>query len=66
METVRTSKPESVTKIVCSHCADRLWSLVTIVHPSASSRIAGLPALIIGSMVNVIPAFNVIPVPGLP
>ena len=65
-ESVITSNPASVTRIVCSHWADRLWSLVTIVQPSASSRIAALPALIIGSMVKIMLAFNSMPVPGLP
>ena len=37
-EVVSTSTPLSVTATVCSHCADRLWSLVTMVQPSASSR----------------------------
>src|SRR5260221_4616290 len=46
-ERVSTSCPDGGTSTVCSHCADRLWSLVTIVQPSASSRIPGLPALII-------------------
>jgi hypothetical protein len=65
-ERVRTSKPLSVTATVCSHCADRLWSLVTMVQPSASSRMPALPALIIGSMVNVMPGSSTTPTPGLP
>src|ERR1051325_8991986 len=65
-ESVKTSKPSSVTATVCSHCAERLWSLVTMVQPSASSRIAALPALIIGSTVNVIPGSSASPAPGLP
>src|SRR3990172_4818227 len=52
---VNTSCPVSVTSTVCSHCADKLWSLVTMVQPSDSSRIAGLPAFIIGSMVKIMP-----------
>ena len=39
------SKPRSPTRLtatVCSHCADRLWSLVTMVQPSASSRMSRL------------------------
>src|SRR6476646_5574959 len=55
-DTVSTSKLSSVTRTVCSHCADRLWSFVTIVQPSASWRMSGRPALIIGSMVDVMPA----------
>src|SRR5450756_2014376 len=55
-ETVNTSKPESVTSRVCSYCADRLWSLVTTVQPSPSCLMPALPALIIGSMVKVMPA----------
>ncbi len=31
---VRISWPSSVTRIVCSNCAVRLWSFVTAVHPS--------------------------------
>src|SRR4029079_1905499 len=52
---VSTSNPAGVTATVCSHCAERLWSLVTMVQPSASSRMPGLPALIIGSTGKGIP-----------
>ena len=65
-ETVSTSTPCSVTRMVCSHWADRLRSLVTMVHQSGSSEIADLPALIIGSMVKVMPGWSTIPVPGRP
>jgi len=63
---VSTSKPASVTATVCSHCAERLWSLVTMVQPSASSRIPALPALIIGSMVKVMPGSSSRPAPARP
>src|SRR5690606_5460422 len=63
---VSTSTPVSVMTMVCSHCAERLRSLVTIVHPSGSSEIAALPALIIGSMVKIIPGLSSGPVPALP
>src|SRR6185503_13964855 len=63
---VRTSKPAGVTATVCSHWAERLWSLVTMVQPSASSRIAALPALIIGSTVKVMPGSSARPAPALP
>ena len=55
-ERVNTSKPVSVTSMVCSYCADRLWSLVTTVQPSPSCLMPALPALIIGSMVKIMPA----------
>ena len=63
---VRTSQPSSVTSTVCSHCAERLWSLVTTVQPSASSFTWRLPALIMGSMVKVMPGCRTSPVPGRP
>jgi hypothetical protein len=65
-ERVSTSCPAGVTRTVCSHCAERLWSLVTMVQPSASSRMPDLPALIIGSMVKVMPGSSGMPVAGLP
>ena len=65
-DTVSTSWPSGVTRIVCSHCADSEWSAVTIVHPSARQRIAALPALIIGSMVKIIPGSSTAPVPARP
>src|ERR1022692_2891135 len=63
---VRTSYPASVTRTVCSHCADSDWSLVTTVQPSGSSLTSRRPALIMGSMVKVMPAVSSRPVPGLP
>src|SRR5687768_14402356 len=66
VDLVSTSKPASVTATVCSHCAERLWSLVTMVQPSASSRIPALPALIIGSMVKVMPGSSSSPAPARP
>lgn len=41
---VRISTPPSVTSSVCSHCADRLPSVVTAVQPSAQYRSRVLPA----------------------
>ena len=43
-------------KMVCSNCADNLWSLVTTVHLSPSNLVCHTPALTIGSMVKVIPS----------
>ncbi len=65
-ETVSTSKPSGVTSTVCSHWADSEWSAVTIVQPSARLRIAGRPALIMGSIVKIMPACSLSPVPGRP
>src|SRR5205823_12407068 len=52
---VRTSTPSSVTSTVCSNWAVRLPSAVTAVHPSSQIFTCQLPAVIIGSMVNVMP-----------
>ena len=65
-ETVRTSYPVSVTRIVCSHWAERLLSLVTAVQPFGRMRSSFLPALIIGSIVKIMPGFMTAPVPSLP
>src|SRR5579871_1943953 len=40
---VKTSTDESVTRTVCSHCADSLRSLVTAVHPSAKTSTCQTP-----------------------
>jgi hypothetical protein len=53
---VSTSAPLAVTRIVCSHCADSLWSRVTTVHWSGRIFTWRAPALIIGSMVKVMPS----------
>src|SRR5690625_3451121 len=63
---VKISAPFSVIRTVCSHCADSEWSLVTTVHSSGSTFTWRLPALTIGSMVSVMPGFNVTPWPGWP
>ena len=42
---VITSTPVSVTQTVCSHCAERLRSLVTMVQPSGNSEIAAVPGV---------------------
>lgn len=54
---VSTSHPPSVTTIVCSNCADFSPSLVTEVHPSGHVASLHPPALIIGSIVKICPAF---------
>ena len=63
---VKTSNPVGVTSTVCSHCADREWSLVTTVQPSDRSFTSRLPALTIGSTVIVMPGTSSTPVPGRP
>lgn len=52
---VRISGPWSVMATVCSNWAERRPSFVTTVHLSESSRVSYDPALIIGSIVRVIP-----------
>lgn len=56
---VNTSTPVSVTSRVCSNCADGAPVTVTLVQSSGQvvSREAGV-AVIIGSMVKVIPGAN--------
>lgn len=44
---VSRSYPDSVTAMVCSHCAESERSLVTTVQPSESTLVAAFPALII-------------------
>ena len=63
---VRISQPSGVTRIVCSHWAESLRSLVTAVQPSGRIFTCRFPALTMGSMVNVIPASMRTPVPGTP
>src|SRR5664280_2778975 len=63
--TVNTSGPSSVTAMVCSKWADSRPSAVTTLHPSSRSRVAGPPALTIGSMAKTMPDRRVGPgVPG--
>ena len=52
---VNTIGPVGVTHSMCSHCADRLWSLVTTVQPSSSSRTRADPAVSMGSMASTMP-----------
>src|SRR5215211_7022739 len=52
---VRISHPLDVTAMVCSYWAESLLSAVSTVQPSFRKRISGVPSLIIGSMVNVMP-----------
>src|SRR5690606_2866688 len=63
---VRISTPSAVTTTVCSHCAESERSLVTTVQPSGNTRVWRLPALIIGSMVKVMPSCSTTPSPGRP
>lgn len=49
---VSTSQPFFVTTSVCSNCADRLPSAVTLVQPSGQVVSFHVPTLIMGSMVN--------------
>ena len=46
----------SVTPTVCSYCAVSDRSRVTAVQPSESTFTCGLPRLIIGSMVKIMPS----------
>ena len=57
MRFVRTSRPVSVTAMVCSYCALRPPSAVTAVHPSGQCFVLCVPSFTIGSIVNVIPGF---------
>ena len=52
---VSISAPVSVMRTVCSNWADLLWSGLTAVHLSSSTRMLGLPSLTPGSIVKVIP-----------
>src|SRR5262249_32630375 len=63
---LRTTGPSSVMATECSKWAESLRSLVTAVHPSASTSTSWVPALTIGSMASTSPGFNRNPLPGLP
>src|SRR5258706_52263 len=65
-DSVSTSYPVSVTRMVCSHCADSERSFVTMVQPSVISRISRRPALTMGSIVNTMPGTSSSSVPGRP
>ena len=52
LDIVNISTPESVIKIVCSNCADRLSSIETAVQLSLQMRILGEPSVIIGSEIE--------------
>ena len=56
---VKTSTPSSVTNNVCSNCAVRLPSCVTLVQSSGHVLSLYVPRLIIGSIVNVMPGFAI-------
>lgn len=47
---VKTSAPVLVIKIVCSNCAARLPSAVTVVHPSSQVMLSMLPMVRMGSV----------------
>src|SRR4051794_17241492 len=66
MATPSTRAPRSVTATENSKCADSEPSAVRAVHPSASTRTSGLPALTIGSIARTIPVLSFIPLPGSP
>ena len=63
---VNISASPSVMPIECSNCADRLLSRVTAVQPSVRILVSARPALIIGSMVKIIPGSSAIPLLGSP
>jgi len=65
-ETVNTSKPVSVTSMVCSYCGRQAVVFGDHGQPSPSCLIAACPQLIIGSMVKIMPASSFIPVFGRP
>lgn len=54
---VKISQPVSVTRSVCSNCAEKSPSVVTAVQSSGHCLSRQLPSEIIGSMVNTLPAF---------
>ena len=58
---VRISLPLSVTRIVCSNCADLPPSRLTTVQPSSHICHSGVPRLSIGSIVKVMPAWITVP-----
>src|SRR5262249_33396268 len=63
---VKISASSSVTSTVCSKCALGWPSALTTVQPSLSICTSLTPALIIGSIANVIPGFNFGPSPAFP
>ena len=65
-ESVKISAPVAVTPIECSNCADKERSRVTVVQPSFSIFTSALPALIMGSIVKIIPGASLRPCPGIP
>src|SRR5882724_10062413 len=60
---VKISASPSVTSTVCSKCALGAPSADTTVHPSLNITTSLAPALIIGSMANVMPGFSFGPSP---
>ena len=59
-----TSWPSSVTSTWISHWADAFPSFVyTLQSSSPSTNTSSVPSLIIGSIVNIMPGANIMPVP---
>jgi hypothetical protein len=50
-----TQGPSGITATDSSKCAERLWSIVTAVQPSSSTRTSGRPTFTIGSMAQAHP-----------
>src|SRR5690606_22934455 len=65
-ESVKISQPLLVTPTVCSYWAVKDRSRVTAVQPSERTLTPGLPKLIIGSIVKIIPSFISTPSLGVP
>src|SRR5215510_10057710 len=63
---VRICGPPSVIATVCSKCAANEPSLVEIDHSSSCTTTSGPPAVIIGSIANVMPSASSGPRPGSP
>src|SRR5664280_354721 len=63
---VKISASPSVTSTVCSKCALGAPSADTTVQPSLNITTSLAPALIMGSIANVIPGFNFGPSPARP
>src|SRR5579863_1564056 len=63
---VKTTGPAVVITMVSSTCAAKLRSTVLTVQPSLATYTSYLPAVIIGSIANVMPSCKKGPLPGLP
>src|SRR5262249_2502832 len=62
---LRISGSSVVTRTVCAKDADGRPSAAHTVQPPSSNRTSEVPMLIIGSIANVMPAFNFGPLPRL-